>query len=40
MEKTVEKEKNASSIPADTLKNNKKSAGKKKKIQPRKLGDQ
>lgn len=40
MEKTVEKEKNASSIPADTLKNNKKSAGKKKMIQPRKLGDQ
>ena len=39
MEKAVEEEKNASSIPADTLKNKKKSSGKKKKIKPKKLRD-
>ena len=38
-EDLTKEEKNASSIPADTLKNKKKSSGKKKKIKPKKLRD-
>ena len=38
-EKSIKQDKNASSFPADTLKNNEKSSGKKKKIKAKKLRD-